>query len=556
MDETKNNLPVGEERLREFVRALERYSAGLRQTRSRIIASENWWKLRNSLEERKVSAGDGGYRSVSGWLHNVIVSKHADLVEGFPEPVILPREEGDQQEAKTLSAILPCVLDQNDFEQVYSDAMWQKCKTGTACYKVVWDQRKLHGLGDIAIRRVDLLNLYWEPGVTDIQRSRYFFHTELRDRDLLEEEYPQLRGEGTARSFLDTRFLYDDQVSTEGKDTVIEVYYHKRIGGRKRLQYCKFVGNTVLYATENIPEMAERGLYDHGRFPYEFDPLFPIEGSPCGYGYVDVCRSPQTEIDLMKTSFLRNVQVGASPRFFSRQDGAVNEQEFLDLTRPIVHVAGNLGEDSLRQIPVRGLDGVYVNLLDRTIQELRETSGNTETSTGNIASGVTAAAAIAALQEASGKGSRDCVRSGYRSFGRMMELCIELIRQFYDLPRSFRIQGAQGMEEFVTYSNQGLQLQTLPGDFGLEEAIRLPVFDIKVEARQKTSFSRVSQNELAIQFFNLGFFDPARYEQALQCMEMMEFEGKQKVMRTVAEKGRRWEAMAWSASNTAPVPAT
>ena len=333
------------------------------------------------------------------------------------------------------------------------------------------------------------------------------------------------------------------------KATVVEVYYHK--GGV--LHYCKFVGDTVLFATENQLEptltadgqllkapMAQTGLYDHGKYPFDFDPLFPIEGSPCGYGYVDVCRSPQTEIDLMKTSFVRNAQVGATPRFFSRQDGAVNESEFLDLRKPIVHVAGNLGEDSLRQIPFNALDGTYLSMLDRTIQELRETSGNTETSTGNIASGVTAASAIAALQEASGKGSRDTVQAGYRSFGRIVEMVIELIRQFYDLPRKFRILGRFGAEEFVSFDNSALQPQPYGEAFGQNMGLRLPVFDIRITAQKRNSYTRMTQNELALQFFQLGFFDPQRSDQAMQCLEMMEFEGKDQLLRRLSESARQW----------------
>ena len=545
MEENVTVLPIGEEQLRAFMETLRRYSDGLRKTRSRIIASENWWKLRNTREE----GGFDGYRSVSGWLHNVIVSKHADLMENYPEPVILPREEEDLEEARILSAVVPCILEQNHFDAVYSDAMWQKCKSGTACYKIVWDSSLHGGLGDIAIHRVDLLNLYWEPGIGDIQKSRYLFHTELRDKDLLLEEYPQLQGKMRAESFLDTKFLYDDQVDTSDKATVVEVYYHK--GGV--LHYCKFVGDTVLFATENQLEptltddgqllkapMAQTGLYDHGKYPFDFDPLFPIEGSPCGYGYVDVCRSPQTEIDLMKTSFVRNAQVGATPRFFSRQDGAVNEAEFLDLRKPIVHVAGNLGEDSLRQIPFNALDGTYLSMLDRTIQELRETSGNTETSTGNIASGVTAASAIAALQEASGKGSRDTVQAGYRSFGRIVEMVIELIRQFYDLPRKFRILGRFGAEEFVCFDNSALQPQPYGEAFGQNMGLRLPVFDIKITAQKRNSYTRMTQNELALQFFQLGFFDPQRSDQAMQCLEMMEFEGKDQLLRRLSESARQW----------------
>ena len=535
--EQAHSLPIGEEQLREFTRILQKYDSGLRQTKGRIIASENWWKLRNSAEEEKTTrmGSDGGFQSRSGWLHNVIVSKHADAMAAYPQPVILPRESADQPEARKLSAILPCVLEQNGFEETYSDAMWQKCKTGTAVYKILWDSGKLGGLGDIRIERVNLLNLFWEPGVEDIQKSRYFFHTELVDRDLLEQRYPELKDRLRGRGFLASKFLYDDLVDTENKLTVVEVYYHTYAQGKRILQYCRYVNDAVLYATENDPELAARGLYDHGLYPYDFDPLFPIEGSPCGYGYVDVCLNPQTEIDLMKTSFLKSSQVGATPRFFVRQDGAVNEEEFLDLSRPLVHVNGNLGQDSVRQMEFRPLGEVYVGILDRTIQELRQTSGNTETSTGNISSGVTAASAIAALQEASGKGSRDASRSAYRSFERIVRLCIELIRQFYSLPRQFRILGQYGAEEYISYTNLGLQPVDQGTAFGCPMGCRLPVFDIRVSAQKKNPYSTVSQNELALQFFKLGFFDPTRADQAMLCLEMMDFDGKDLVMGKVAQ---------------------
>ena len=532
---------IGTEQLKKFTQVLEKYKAGKVQTEQRILASENWWKLRNTTEEKKQTniGADGGFKSVSGWLHNVIVSKHADAMESYPEPNILPREEGDRAEAKILTSIIPCILEQNKFEKTYSDAMWQKIKAGTGVYKIVWDASKLNGLGDISIERVNLLNIYWEPGVTDIQKSRYFFHTELQDKDLLEENYPQLKGKLKGQTFMSTKFLYDDNVDTENKVTVIEVYYHR--GGV--LQYCKYVNDVVLYATENEPDMAAQGLYNHGKYPYVFDALYPIEGSPCGYGYVDICRNPQTAIDLLNTSFVKNAMVGSTPRYFQRLDGAVNEEEFTDLSKAIVHVNGNLGEDSLRQIEFRPLDGIYVNVLDRSIQELRETSGNTETSTGNIASGVTAASAIAALQEASGKGSRDSTQAAYRAYSELVEFCIELIRQFYDMPRQFRIVGNYGMEQFISYNNTGIQPQHQGNDFGNDMGYRLPVFDIKVSAQKRNVYTKVSQNELALQFFQMGFFNPQMTDQALMCLDMMEFDGKEGILQKVAQNGTMYQKL-------------
>ena len=534
MDEKTRAVPVDAARLEELTRILQGYKTGKANLERRVVTAENWWKLRNSAEERAESTlSDGGFRSRSGWLHNVIVSKHADAMDAFPESVILPREPDDAAEAETLGAIIPVILAQNRFEDVFSDALWQKLKTGTGVYKVVWDASKLHGLGDVSISAVDLLNLFWEPGVTDIQNSRCVFHTALEDNELLEARYPALRGKLRGGSFAATRFVCDDAVPTGGKSTVIDCYYKKWEEGRSVLHYVKYVGDTLLYSSEN----EGRPLYDHGLYPFVFDALFPVEGSPCGYGFVDLCKNAQTAIDLMDSAFIRNTMVGAMPRYFKRQDAGVNEAEFLDLSKPLVAVDGNLGDDALKIIDFRPLSGNYIEYQRERIRELRETSGNTETSTGNIAQGVTAASAIAALQEASGKGSRDSTRASYRAFGEVVSLVIELIRQFYSAPRRFRILGRFGAQEFVSYSNAALQPQSLGSAAGEELGLRVPEFDVEVKAQKASSYTRLSQNELALQFYNLGFFDPARAEQTLLCLGMMDFDGREELLEKLGRLG-------------------
>ena len=553
MDETRGRaLPVDRTRLREMTRTLQKYKSGKSSVERRTVAAENWWKLRNQAEERKVSEGLEGFQAVSGWLHNVIVSKHADAIEAYPEPCILPREAGDRQQAGILSKIIPVILEQNDFEKTYSDVMWQKLKTGTGVYKVYWDPEKLGGLGDIAIERVDMLNIFWEPGASDIQDSGYVFHTRLEDNGALERQYPQLKGRLKTSAFRATSFVYDDSISTEDKSTVIDVYYRRPENGRKVLHYCKYVGDELLYSTENMEALRQaeseavqeplapalpEGLYEHGLYPFVFDSLFPVEGSPCGYGFIDLCKNSQTQIDMMQTAFLKNTMVGAVPRYFQRVDGAVNEEEFLDLSNPIIHVNGNLGDDSLRTVDYRPLSGNYIDMRTSVINELRETSGNTETAVGISSSGVTAASAIAALQEASGKGSRDATKASYRAYGQIISLCVELIRQFYDLPRQFRITGQLGIEQFVSFSNQGIRpvSQGYIGEAPL--GMRLPLFDIKVVPQKRSSYTRLTQNELALQFYQLGFFAPAQADQAMACMSMMEFEGKDDLMQQLSYNG-------------------
>lgn len=535
-------------RVAEFNRILQRYKAGKASVDRRVIEAEKWWKMRHSFEVSRTLSGKGKngqdgkpFEAVTGWLHNVIVSKHADGIEAYPEANILPREEGDKPDAWMLSKIIPVVLEQNEFEETYSDCLWQKLKTGTGVYMVTWDNEKLNGLGDICIKRGNLLNIFWEPGIEDIQKSRFVFHVASEDKDLLRNKYPQqLANEPNVESGISLNEMpNDDSKDDSNKVDVVDVYY-KRDG---KLHYCKYVGNTVLYATENDEMKAREGLYSHGLFPFVFDPLFPVEESPAGYGYVDICSNAQTRIDMLNTATLRNAVSGALPRYFERLDGAINEEEFMDLSNPIVHVSGNLGEDSIRPVDYKPLNGNYINCLNNTIEELRETSSNTETSTGSSTNGVTAAAAFAALQEAAGKTSRDSTKASYRAYRKIVHMVIELIRQFYDQPRQFRITGSMGVEKFISYTNAGLRPQAQGVLGGVDLGERVPVFDIKVVPEKESSYTKLARNELALQFYSQGFFNANMVDQSMLCLEMMDFDGKDELMQKLNQQGTMYQEL-------------
>ena len=534
-------VKIGAEAVRAAAEVLRRYRAGKQNLDRRIIDNEQFWKLRHWEQMEK--AGEGGnpedVRPASGWLVNCILSKHADAMDCYPEPTVLPREPGDREEARKLTRILPVVLKKNGFKRTYSSAWWYKLKSGCAVYGVFWDAGKLNGLGDIAIRRMDLLNLFWEPGVTDIQDSPHFFSTELQDREALEERYPWAKGKADRGGWSVSRYLYDDAVDTSGKVLVVDWYYHTRENGRKVLQYCKFVGDTVLYATENDPDMREKGWYDHGKYPFVFDVLFPEEGTPAGYGYVDLCKSPQKQIDLMNQAILKNTLASATPRFFVRSDGAVNENEYADWTRPFVHTNGNLGSDSIAPIQTAGLDSVYVAILQSKIAEMKETAGNRDVANGGTAGGVTAATAIAALQEAGGKLSRNMIDDGYEAFSDVVTLCIELIRQFYDVPRQFRLLGRDG-GAFVAYGNGGLRPRAL-----LTGGYRVPEFDLEVMAQDETPYQTMEYNQLALQLFQMGFFRSDMAEQALRCLELMQFRSKDTLAEVIRQGQKETDQKAW-----------
>lgn len=534
--------PIGKEQIHDATLTLQKYKEGKANLEQRIVENEQWYKLRH-WECMRGKKNKDYVQPTSGWLFNAIANKHADAMDNFPAPNIIPREDGDKAEAEMLTSIIPVILDQAGFEQVYSDAWDYKLKTGTGVYGIFWDSDKLNGLGDISIKQIDLINLFWEPGIKDIQNSRNLFHVELMDNDILESSYPQLKGKLGESTVTTAKYIYDDTVNTSGKSAVIDWYYKKRQGGKVVLHYCKFVGSEVLFATENEQEYAMNGWYNHGMYPFAFDPLFRMEGTPCGFGYIDVGKSAQEYIDRGNQAILENMLANAKPRHFIRTDGAVNEEEYADMTKDFVHVDGNLGQDSILPIQGKPLSEVYVGIINNKIDELKETTGNRDISTGGTTSGVTAASAIAAMQEAGSKLSRDHIKSSYRVFRGVCLQIIELIRQFYDMPRCFRIIGENGAARFVQYSNAGIQPQNQGIEFGVDMGFRVPLFDIEITAQKQSPYSKMSQNELALQFYSAGFFNPQLADQALACLDMMDFDRKQFVVQKIAQNGGMYQQM-------------
>ncbi len=532
---------IGEKELSRAIETLEEYKQGKANLESRIVSEELWWQLRHWEDVQRGhdrAPIDRGPEPTSAWLFNAIINKHADAMDNMPQPAVLPRERSDESSAKTLSEVLPTLLEYNGFERTYSDAWWYKLKHGVSAYGVFWSQDKENGLGDVEVREVDILKMFWEPGITDLRKSRNLFIVDLVDKDILEQQYPQHKGKLDGSTINVKEYIYDDAVDNSRKSLVVDWYYKRRTeDGRTLLHYCKFVGETVLYATENDPYLRDRGIYDHGEYPVVLDVLWPEAGTPIGYGYVAVCKDPQLYIDKLGGNILENSIMATKRRYFASNTAAINEEEFKDWTRPIVHVEGEISDARLREITTDTLSPIYVQVMQQKIEEMKDTAANRDVNSGGGSSGVTAAAAIAALQEAGNKASRDMISASYRCYTDVCRLIIELIRQFYTEERSFRITGTTPGQpyDFVQLSNAGLQDQPIGMGAGGEQLFRKPIFDLKLKAQRKNPFSRMEQNELAKELYGLGFFNPERAQEAMGALDLMEFEGIEKVREQVQQ---------------------
>ena len=150
--------------------------------------------------------------------------------------------------------------------------------------------------------------------------------------------------------------------------------------------------------------------------------------------------------------------------------------------------------------------------------------------------GVTAAAAISALQEAGNKTTRACIKGTYTAYVQIMCQVIELIRQFYVGVRTFRVSDHTpgGMTasrseaksyRYIRFSHGGLQNSTVGQGADGEERMRQPMFDLEVRAERENPLDRNNRNEMMLRLYECGLLAEGRETEALRALSGMDFEG-------------------------------
>ena len=468
---------------------------------------------------------------------NVIMNKHADAMDNYPEIICLPRAQDDEQAAKTLNSVIPCIHKRNGFIRTYSDEQLDKFVGGCGCYAVLWDKTAENGLGDIAISRVDILNLFWEPHIENIQDSANVFFARYYDEEGIRKVYPELESVSTASLGLVEHETYDNSNKSNDKVILIDWYYKKN----GELHLCKFVGDHILYSSEN----EGKPIYDHGKYPFVLEPMFRLRDTPVGFGFMDVVRAPQNQLDELKHDMLVNIKVNSQPRVYANTGVGVNNDDMTDLDKTVIEVNGQL-QGNIAPVESKELASGAWSLYDRLSNEIKETSATNDASNGASAAGVTSGSAIAALQEAGGKVSRDSNKMAQEAMTELAQLEIELMRQFYNLPRIFRITGENNQTTYEEFDNTDLRKQPLTytdtdgqtvnytdEDGNILE--RLPIFDIDVKAQKASPFATAAQNEMMMNLFQMGAFNPQAADATLVMLDGMTFEGKEKLIEKIKQ---------------------
>lgn len=497
----------------------EVYKADKQELNSRICENERWYrKWHEANQNGSYTAKDNSFTCATAYVFSAIENKYADAVDNYPHPKILEREPQDTETAGLLSKILPVQLDISNFKKCYKNTWRKKLKYGTGIYGVFYSPDK----EEIEIRSLDVLGIYCDMNLADVQKSQFLFITQAFDNDMLKYKYPAhsdlFEGDANVETYTGHAVLRD-------KTEVTDCYYKKPDGS---VHMMKLVKGTVIEASEN-EEGYENGLYAHGRYPVVFDCLYKCDDSPFGYGIVDVIRNPQMYIDKLDGIILKNAALSGKQRWLVRDKGAINEEEFKDWSKDIIHVDGSLDETHIKPFQAASVSGFVLQHRLEKILELKEIIGNRDLLQGGTGDGVTAASAITALQKSGEKLSRAMIDDSFDAYKEVVSLCIELIREFYSQEHIYRITNELGNVEFVAFSNRYMNR---PGTDGLSPRPDYSKieFDIEVVPERQNPSTKESNNQLVLELWQNGIFTCENPQRAIMMLESMSFDGKEQII--------------------------
>ncbi len=501
----------------------ETYKSDKQSLNDRICENERWYrKWHEANNAGAYNSEENALTCATAYVFSAIENKYADAIDNYPHPRILEREPQDSETAELLSRILPVQLDISGFKRCYKRNWRKKLKYGTAVYGVFYNGIS----GEIEIKSLNILGIYCDMNLSDVQESQFLFITQAFDNELLKKHYPKFAHLFEGDSAVDT---YTGRATVRDRTEVIDCYYKKPDGS---VHLMKFAKSAMIEASEDIPGY-ENGLYDHGKYPVVFDTLYQCDDSPFGYGVVDVIRNPQMYIDKLDGIILKNAALAGKQRWLVKDKGAINEEEFKDWSKDIIHVDGSLDETHIRPFQAQSISDFVLQHRAEKILELKEVIGNRDFQQGATTGGVTAASAITTLQQSGEKLSRAMIDDSFDAYSEVISLCIELIREFYTDEKIYRITNKLGNVEFVEFSNRMMQRIDYKRDllgFPISAQYHRAEFDIEVIPERQSPSSRESNNQLVLELWKNGLFTNTPPETAVMILESMNFDGKERML--------------------------
>lgn len=446
----------------------------------------------------------------------------ADQMDNVMEAVMTPERAELQEVADDLNDIVRFVYEQNEYLSYHRQRVIDYLGPGTAVCEIMWDTDMHFGKGDIRLNRVPIEQFLWDPAEDDIQNGRANMKVSWHPLSWYKDVFPE-KGRYVVSDENSDRAVgqKDNQplvVQDEEKAMLVEYWYREYNAKTKRytINLARVAGGALLEWRKNV--------YEHGMYPFVLDVYSEIEGMPVGEGMVMQLAPMMRYINRYARYMDENIRASAKTRLLVRKTADLDQEALEDWNQDII--TGNaIGEDAVRYMNSPPLSALAGNQMVQMQMDLKQDSGQNQFARGETAGGVTAASAIASLQEAGSKQTRMRTEALKRGFKKITEQILWLISQYYKEGRIALITGKDGAAKEVNMASSVYMPKH-------EGAIAPPPYVVRVNVQRMNPATVGAQNQLYIDIYKMSAQSGQNFPLSA-LIRMLNIDGKDRVLPVV-----------------------
>ncbi len=469
-------------------------------------------------------------------LRSTLVNSVADQMDNLPEAIIRPERPDMQEKAEELTDLVQYVHEVNDFPRLYRERVEDNFITGTSVTQYVWDMDAAFGQGDIAIINCPIESVEWDHAAPSLQMGRAVFKKGWYPRSYYKQHYPDkeqyIRSSVYSRS--DVEGVTDHSPADEDDEVLLLEYWYRLYDAktkRYKVHVAYVAGDAMLYCSETA---RPQGMYAHGMYPFVFDTYTRVFGRTHGNGMVDELMEMQRSVNRYAKYIDDNARMNSKLRMLLSDAADINAEDLEDLSKQVIKAGGGIGDNNLRWFPEVRLSPAVQNNMYSFINMMKDDTGQSAFTRGEVTGGVTARSAITALQEAGGKISRFRTEVFKYGFKDGVEQILWLIKQFYKKDRIVAIVGEDG------------ELKEIKAGELFDKGDLMP-YAVRIQTQRRNPMRVQAENDLMMQLFNAM----AQQNQALDVdimIRLLQVDGKDRFLKAI-EKAREEQALGLEAQN-------
>ncbi len=447
----------------------------------------DWFKMFRGRQWDNQQRPNYRHSEVINLIFSAIQGSVPILTDTRPKPEFIPTEPGDLELAQVLNDLFDSDWNDGNWLFKLTEEIYDSHFYGTGMASLKYDPKASLGAGRIVFESEDPFCAYPDPHALNVnEKANYFVWAEPVPVDTVKRENPDVakyiksdimdiaqyqrenikediryRKAGDSRVFSDGKSSYN----LEDRDEVlkIDLYIHdteyveeevseidKDTGQEERayMQRLKYPNGRHISIANGVLLSDAAMEYEDRKFPYLRLVNYILPHKFWGISEIEQLESPQKIFNKLISFSLDVLTLMGNPIWVVDTTSGVDTDNLFN--RPGLVVEKEPGTEVTRHEGVH-LQPYVLQMIDMIKVWFDDVSGYTQASRGVRPEGVTAAAAIEALQESSQTRLRQKIRNIDSFLQDMGKMYVSRVFQFYDAPRIFRVTGQDNVTKYFKF---------------------------------------------------------------------------------------------------------